>query len=187
MISSNDFKRGMGIKIDNDLYTIVEFQHVKPGKGQAFVRTKLKNLTKGTVIDKTFRSGEKVEEVRVEKTEMQYLYAEDDSLCFMDNETFEQIHVEKDFAGNILDYIKEGDNVEISMYDEKPIGIDPPIFVNLEVTYAEPGVKGDTATNVTKSVELETGSKINVPIFVEQGDVIKVDTRTHEYVERVKK
>lgn len=187
MVSSNDFKRGMGIKIDNELYTIVEFQHVKPGKGQAFVRSKLKSLTKGNVIDRTFRAGEKVEDIRVEKMEMQYLYEEDDSLCFMDNESFEQINVEKNLTGNILDYIKEGDNVSISMYEEKPIGIEPPIFVNLEVTYAEPGVKGDTATNVTKSVELESGASINVPIFVEQGDVIKVDTRTHEYVERVKK
>ncbi len=187
MASTSDFKKGMGIKYEGNIYTIIDFQHVKPGKGGAFVRTKLKNILKGNVIDKTFRSGEKVEEIRVEKTTMQYLYAETDSLVFMDSESYEQVHVQKDAAGNILDYIKEGDNVEISMFEEKPISIEPPIFVTLKVVYAEPGVRGDTATNVTKPVEVETGAKINVPIFVNQDDFIKIDTRNGEYVERVKK
>ncbi len=187
MISSNDFKKGMAIKLEKDIYTIVDFQHVKPGKGAAFVRSKIKSLTNGRVIDKTFRAGEKIEDIRVERRAMQYSYDEGDSLVFMDNETFDQLPVSKDIVENLLDYIKEGDTVEVSMYEEKPISIEPPIFVELEVTYAEPGVKGDTATNVNKQVEVETGAKIAVPIFVETGDVIKIDTRTGDYVERVKK
>ncbi|MBN2435033.1 MAG: elongation factor P [Spirochaetes bacterium] len=187
MISSNDFKKGMAIKINSDIFTIVDFQHVKPGKGAAFVRSKLKSLTKGTVLDKTFRAGEKVEDIRVEKRGMQYSYDEGDSLVFMDTETYDEFRVNKDIIGNLLDYIKEGDTVEISVYDEKPISIDPPIFVELLVTYAEPGVRGDTATNVNKPVTVETGAQIHVPIFVNQDDIIKIDTRTGEYVERVKK
>ncbi|HRX17329.1 MAG TPA: elongation factor P [Spirochaetota bacterium] len=187
MISSNDFKKGMAIKINSDIFTIVDFQHVKPGKGAAFVRSKLKSLTKGTVLDKTFRAGEKVEDIRVEKRGMQYSYDEGDSLVFMDTETYDEFRVNKDIIGNLLDYIKEGDTVEISVYEEKPISIDPPIFVELLVTYAEPGVRGDTATNVNKPVTVETGAQIHVPIFVNQDDIIKIDTRTGEYVERVKK
>jgi len=187
MISSNDFKKGMAIKINSDIFTIVDFQHVKPGKGAAFVRSKLKSLTKGTVLDKTFRAGEKVEDIRVEKRGMQYSYDEGDSLVFMDTETYDEFRVNKDIIGNLLDYIKEGDTVEISVYEEKPISIDPPLFVELLVTYAEPGVRGDTATNVNKPVTVETGAQIHVPIFVNQDDIIKIDTRTGEYVERVKK
>ena len=187
MISSNDFKKGMAIKINSDIFTIVDFQHVKPGKGAAFVRSKIKSLTKGTVIDKTFRAGEKVEDIRVEKRGMQYSYDEGDCLVFMDTETYDEFRVNKDIIGNLLDYIKEGDTVEISVYEEKPISIEPPIFVELLVTYAEPGVRGDTATNVNKPVTVETGAQINVPIFVNQDDIIKIDTRTGEYVERVKK
>lgn len=187
MISSNEFKKGMAIKLEKDIYTIVDFQHVKPGKGAAFVRSKIKSLTNGRVIDKTFRAGEKIEDIRVERREMQYSYDEGDSLVFMDTETFDQLPVSKEIVENILDYIKEGDTVEISIYEEKPISIEPPIFVELEVTYSEPGVKGDTATNVQKQVEVETGAKINVPIFVNTGDVIKIDTRSGDYVERVKR
>ncbi len=187
MISSNDFKKGMAIKLEKDIYTIVDFQHVKPGKGAAFVRSKLKSLTKGSVIDKTFRAGEKVEDIRVENREMQYSYDEGDSLVFMDTETFDQMPISKDIIDNLLDYIKEGDTVEVSIYEERPISITPPIFVELKVTYAEPGVRGDTATNVQKQVEVETGAKFSVPIFVETGDVIKIDTRSGDYVERVKK
>ncbi|MBN2040415.1 MAG: elongation factor P [Spirochaetes bacterium] len=186
MVSSNDFKRGMAIKLENDIYTVVEFLHVKPGKGGAFVRTKLKSLTKGTVIDKTFRGGEKVEDIRVENKELQYLYDEGDALVFMDTESYEQESIDKDIVGDILDYIKEGDLLQISTYKDKPISIEPPTFVNLKVTYAEPGVKGDTATNVTKPVKVETGAEFHVPLFVEEGDVIKIDTRKGEYVERVK-
>ncbi|MDA3901439.1 MAG: elongation factor P [Spirochaetes bacterium] len=187
MISSNDFKKGMAIKINSDIFSIVDFQHVKPGKGAAFVRTKIRSLTKGTVIDKTFRAGEKIEDIRVEKRSMQYSYDEGDTLVFMDNETYDEFCVLKDGTDNLLNYIKEGDTVEISTYEDKPISIEPPIFVELLVTYAEPGVRGDTATNVNKAVTVETGATIHVPIFVNQDDIIKIDTRNGEYVERVKK
>ncbi|HEY1406250.1 MAG TPA: elongation factor P [Spirochaetota bacterium] len=186
MISSNDFKRGVVIKLDNDIFSVIEFQHVKPARGASFVRTKLKSLTKGSTIDRTFRGGEKLEDVTVESRQMQFLYAEGDSLHFMDNESYDQISVEKDFAGNILDFIKEGNSVTIALYEERPIAIEPPIFVVLEVTYAEPGIKGDTATNAFKKVKVETGAEFNVPLFVNQGDKIKIDTRTGEYVERAK-
>ncbi|MBP8082030.1 MAG: elongation factor P [Spirochaetes bacterium] len=186
MISSNDFKKGTAIKVDGNLFIVVDFQHVKPGKGGAFVRTKLKNLNKGTVIDKTFRAGEKVEDIRVENRPMQYLYSEADSIELMDTESYDQISVPKDMIGDLLLYVKENDVIEAVMYDEKPISIIPPTFVNLKVVYAEPGVRGDTATNVTKKVKVETGAEINVPIFVNQDDMIKIDTRTGDYVERVK-
>jgi elongation factor P len=186
MITSNDFKRGMVIKVDGTLYSVLEYQHVKPARGGAFVRTKLKSIIKGAVVDKTFRGGEKVEDVRIESKPMQYLYDEGDALVFMDTESYEQESIPKDFTGNITDYIKEGDTVTISFYEEKPISMEPPTFVSLRVVYAEPGVKGDTATNVTKPVKVETGAQVHVPLFVNEGDVIKVDTRTGEYVERVK-
>lgn len=187
MITSNDFKRGMAIRLEKDIYTVVEFQHVKPGKGGAFVRTKLKSITKGTVLDKTFRAGEKVEDIRVENREMQYSYMDGDSMVLMDNETFEQVTVPAKLVGNLLDYVREGENVTCVIFEEQPITVEPPTFVTLEVTYAEPGVKGDTATNVQKPVKVETGAEISVPLFVNQGDLIKIDTRTGEYVERVKK
>ncbi|MCU0822025.1 MAG: elongation factor P [Spirochaetes bacterium] len=186
MLSVNDFKRGVVIKIENDLFSVVEFLHVKPGKGGAFVRTKLKSLTKGTVIDRTFRGGEKVEDVKVERRQMQYLYDEGDSLVFMDTETYDQQSIDKDFVGDIMQYIREGDAIEVAIYNDEPISAEAPNFVKLKVTYAEPGVRGDTATNVTKPVTVETGAKINVPLFVNEGDVIKIDTRKGEYVERVK-
>ncbi len=186
MITSNDFKRGMVIKVDGNLYSVVEYQHVKPARGGAFVRTKLRSLMRGAIVDKTFRGGEKVEDVRIETKKMQYLYDEGDSLVFMDTESYEQEPVAKSYVGNILDYIKEGDTVDISIYEGKPISIEPPTFVNLKVVYAEPGLKGDTATNVTKPVKVETGAMIHVPLFVNESDVIKIDTRTGDYVERVK-
>ena len=186
MISSNEFRRGTVIKLDGDICSVLEFQHVKPARGNAFVRTKLKSLTKGTIFDKNFRGGEKVEDVRLEKRKIQYLYDEGDALVFMDSETYEQESISREYVGDILDYIKEGDEVNIAIYEGKPISIEPPIFVNLTVVYAEPGVRGDTATNVMKSVRVETGAAINCPLFVEEGDVIKVDTRTGEYVERLK-
>ncbi len=187
MISSNEFKKGTVIKLDGDLLSVLEYQHVKPARGAAFVRTKLKSLTKGSIIDKTFRGGEKVEDVRVEKRPMQYLYDEGEGLVFMDTENFEQVSVDRDMAGNILNYIREGDVVEISMYEGDPMSIEPPIFVQLDVTYAEPGVKGDTATNVMKNVTVETGYTVQAPLFINEGDILKIDTRTGEYVERIKK
>ena len=187
MISVNEFKRGTVIKIDGELFAVLEYQHVKPARGGAFVRTKMRSLTRGSIIDKTFRGGEKVEDVRIENKQMQYLYDEGDSLVFMDTESYEQESIPKDFVGNIMDYIRESDMVDIAIYEGKPISIDPPTFVELKVTYAEPGVKGDTATNVTKPVKLETGAEVRVPLFVNEGDILKIDTRTGDYVERVKK
>lgn len=186
MITSNDFRKGTVIKIDGNLYTVIDFQHVKPARGNSFVRTKLKHLTKGSTVDKTFRGGEKVEDVRLENKKMQYLYSESDSLVFMDTETYDQESIPIDFVGDILKYLKEGDEVDILMHDEKPLLIEPPIFVTLKVTYSEPGVKGDTATNVMKTVKVETDAEFACPLFVNEGDSIKIDTRTGEYVERVK-
>jgi elongation factor P len=187
MISVTEFRRGIVIKMDGDIYSVIEYQHVKPARGGAFVRTKLRSLTRGSVIDKTFRGGEKLEDVRVETKQMQYLFSEGDALVFMDTESYEQEHIDKEYVGNILDYIKEGDNIDVMMYEEKPISIEPPTFVTLKVVYAEPGVRGDTATNVTKPVKVETGAQIRVPLFINEGDTIKIDTRTGDYVERVKK
>jgi elongation factor P len=186
MISSNDLKKGTAIKVDGNIYTVVDFQHVKPGKGAAFVRTKLKSILKGTTVDKTFRAGEKIEDIRVESRPMQYLYSEGDSIELMDTESYEQMSVPKSLIGDLLYWVKESDIVEVMIYEEKPITITPPTFVNLRVTYAEPGVRGDTATNVTKKVKVETGAEINVPIFVNENDLIKIDTRTTDYVERVR-
>ena len=186
MISSNDFKRGVVIKLDGELFSVVEFLHVKPGKGGAFVRTKLRNVRKGTVVDKTFRGGEKLEDVRLERRPMQYLYDEGDALVFMDTESYEQESIPKEAIGDILKYIKEEDVVEITIYEGEAIAIDPPASVVLKVTYAEPGVKGDTATNVLKPVKVETGAEIRVPLFINEGDFIKVNTENGEYIERVK-
>lgn len=187
MISSNDFKRGTVIKLDGTLFSVVEFLHVKPGKGGAFVRTKLKNLVKGTVVEKTFRAGEKVEDVRVERRPMQYLYDEGDSVVFMDQETYDQEHISKDVIGDVLKFLKEEDVVDISMHEGEPVSIDPPESVILKVTYAEPGVRGDTATNVQKPVKVETGAEVRVPLFINEGDFIKINTQSGEYMERVKK
>ena len=186
MITTNQLKRGTVIKLEQELFSVIEFQHVKPGKGGAFVRTKLRNIKKGSVIDKTFRAGEKVEDVRLEKRPMQYLYDEGDSLVFMYTENYEQESIPKDAIGEAINYIKEEDIVNITIYEDEPISIEPPDFVTVKVTYAEPGLKGDTATNVLKPVKIETGAEIRVPLFVEEGDKIKIDTRTGEYVERVK-
>ncbi|PKL40675.1 MAG: elongation factor P [Spirochaetae bacterium HGW-Spirochaetae-1] len=187
MISSNDLRKGVVIKMEGELFSVIEFLHVKPGKGGAFVRTKLRNVKKGTVIDRTIRAGEKLEDVRLEKRPMQYLYDEGDTLVFMDTESFEQISIAKDAIGNYLQYLKEEDVVDITIYEELPIAIEPPASVILKVTYAEPGAKGDTATNVTKPVQVETGTEVKVPLFINQGDYIKINTETGEYLERVKK
>lgn len=186
MITSNDFKRGTVIKVDGDICSVLEYQHVKPARGNAFVRTRLKSLTKGSIFDKNFRGGEKVEDVRIEKRKMQYLYSEGDSLVFMDSETYDQVSIAMEYVGDILDYIKEGNEVDIAIYEGRPISIEPPIFAVLRVIYAEPGVRGDTATNVMKTVRVETGASFSCPLFINEGDLIKVDTRTGEYVERVK-
>ncbi|NKB67147.1 MAG: elongation factor P [Candidatus Latescibacteria bacterium] len=185
MASTTDFRNGFTMVIDGTIFTIVEFQHVKPGKGNAFVRTKLKNLQTGAVLERTFRSGDKVENVRVEKREMQYLYTDGDVFNFMDTETYDQIALGDDIVGDESKLLKENDTAFVLVAHDKPISIELPNFVQLEVTQTEPGVKGDTATGASKSATLETGAVVMVPLFINQGDVLKIDTRTGDYVERV--
>ncbi len=187
MTTSNDFKNGMIIKIDDKLMAIVEFLHVKPGKGGAFVRTKMKNILTGQVIEKTFRSAEKVEEVMVEAREMEYLYPDHPNFCFMDNDNYEQLLISGDLVGNSINYIKENTKVKVLFYNNDPIIVEPPTFVELLVTETEPGIKGDTVSNTNKPAKLETGLELNVPLFIEEGDILKIDTRTGEYVEKIKK
>jgi elongation factor P len=187
MADTSDFRNGLIIKYKGEPYIIVEFQHVKPGKGGAFVRTSLKNMKTGRVLDNTFRSGEGVEVVRVERRKYQYLFRESGGLVLMDNETYEQLTVPQSHFGDGADYLKEGVDVELLLDDaDQIISAEVPIFVSLKVTETEPGFKGDTASNTLKPAKLETGAKINVPLFINEGDVLKVDTRTGGYVERVK-
>jgi elongation factor P len=186
MADTSDFRTGLIIKFKNDLYTVVEFQHVKPGKGGAFVRSTLKNLRNGKVLDNTFRAGEGIEIVRVERRKYQYLYREGEFLICMDNDTFEQINVQKELFGDGVDYLKESIEVEILFNGTEIINVEIPIFVNLKVTETEPGFRGDTATGANKPATLETGATINVPLFINVGDILKVDTRIGGYVERVK-
>lgn len=187
MGDTSDFRNGLIIKFKNDLYSIVEFQHVKPGKGGAFVRSKLKNLRTGRVLDNTFRSGESIDVVRVERKKYQFLYKEAGGLVLMDNETYEQMTVAGEHFGEGEKFLKESEEVELLLDDnDNIITADVPVFVYLEVKETEPGYKGDTATNVMKSARLETGAEINVPLFINVGDRLKVDTRTGEYAERVK-
>lgn len=185
MYSTPDFRKGLRIELNNEPYVIVDFQHVKPGKGGAFVRTKLKNLLNGRVVDKTFRSGEKVGKPDIEEKEMQFLY-KDDEFHFMDNTTFEQISLAAELVGDNKHFLQENTNVNILFYQNRAINLELPIFVELEVVEAEPGVKGDTASGASKPVTVETGAKIQVPLFIEEGDRLKIDTRTGEYIERVK-
>lgn len=187
MISVNDFTRGVVIKLDGDLFSVIEYQHVKPARGAAFVRSKLRNVRKGSVVERTFRGGEKVEDVKLIKRQMQYLYEEGDSLVFMDVESYEQESIPKKAIGDALRFIKEEDMVDIAMYEGEPVMIEPPQTVVLKVIYAEPGAKGNTATNVLKPVKVETGAEVRVPLFVNEGDYIKINTETGEYQERVKK
>ena len=185
MASTSDFRNGLIINHKNNLWKIIEFLHVKPGKGSAFVRTKMKNMHNGAVLDRTFRSGDKVEEVRLEKREMQFLYSEGDLFHFMDLDTYEQMGISTDLVGEAAKLLKDGENAFVLIAREKAIGVDLPNFVCLEVTHTEPGLKGDTATGATKAATLETGFDVQVPLFVNQGDKLKIDTRTVEYVERV--
>ena len=186
MADTSDFRNGLIFRFRNDLYSIVEFQHVKPGKGGAFVRTTLKNLRTGKVLDNTFRSGESVEIVRVERKKYQYLYREGDFLVLMDNETYEQINVPVEYFGEGIKFLKESEEVEILFGRDEIISVEIPIFIHLKVVQTEPGFKGNTATGALKPAKLETGSTINVPLFIGIDDILKVDTRTGEYVERVK-
>lgn len=187
MATTADIKNGLCIEFNNGLYTVVEFQHVKPGKGPAFVRTKLKNVESGKVIENTFPSGHKITTARIERRPHQFLYKDDLGYHFMDSNTFEQVALPADMI-NAADLLKEGQEVEILYHaeTEKPLTCELPAFVELQVAYTEPGVKGDTATNATKPATLETGAEIQVPLFINEGEIIKVDTRTHSYGERVK-
>jgi elongation factor P len=187
MATTADFRNGLCIEFNGDLYTIVEFLHVKPGKGPAFVRTKLKNLKNGRVIDNTFNSGVKVTTARIEKRPHQFLYKDEMGYNFMDSETFEQVMLEEKII-NASDLLKDGQEVEIIYHaeTETPLSVELPAHVILEITYTEPGIKGDTATNALKPATVETGATVMVPLFVTQGEVIKVDTRDKSYVERVK-
>ncbi len=186
MVSTNKLSKGIVLKIDGDLYSVVEYQHHKPGKGGAVVRTKLKNLLKGTTIDKTFRADEKVEDVEIERRNSKFLYQDGDDYVFMDNQTFEQEHVPADVVGDAKDYLMEDMDVDVSIYEGNILLIDLPIFVELKVTHTEPGIKGDTVGTSFKPATLETGVNINVPLFIDIDDIIKVDTRTHKYMERLK-
>lgn len=186
MIDTSDFKNGLSILLDNDIFTIVEFQHVKPGKGGAFVRTKLKNVKTGGVIDKTFRAGEKMEQAILERKPMQYIYQQDGEYFLMDMESFEQMPVRKEMIGDGVKYLKENEQVQVMSHNDKIIGVELPFTVELEVVETDPGVRGDTASGGSKPAKLETGAVIQVPFFINVGDRLKVDTRTDAYLERAK-
>ena len=184
MISAGDFKNGITFEMDNGVYQIKEFQHVKPGKGAAFVRTKLKNIISGGVVEKTFRPTEKFDEARIERVDMQYLYADGDLFYFMDVNTYDQIALTKDQIGDSLKFVKENEMVKVCSHKGNVFSVEPPLFVELAITETEPGFKGDTATGATKPAIVETGAQVSVPLFVNEGDVIKIDTRTGEYLSR---
>lgn len=186
MISVNDFRTGLTILWNNNVWSVVEFMHVKPGKGSAFVRAKLKNIEKGNVIETTFRASEKVPLANVEKREMQYLYKSVDRLTFMDTKSYEQIEFGRDQIGEKIKYLKEGTNVMVLFFNEKIVGIDLPAHVELKVVDTPPAYKGDTAAGNNKPAKLETGAEIQVPFFVNVGDIVRVDTRIDEYIDRVK-
>lgn len=185
MISTNDIKTGMALDLPEGLFTIVDFQHVKPGKGHAFVRTRLKNLRTGNVLDKTFRADEKVQYAKIDKREMQYLYGDGTTLTFMDNATYDQSEITVAEAGGSVSYLSEGDTVEVHTYDGQLIGIEMPASTVLEVVESEPGIKGDRVSGATKPATLSTGLVVQVPLFIEGGDKIKVDTRTGTYITRI--
>ena len=184
MITPKSFRNGLVIKMGNVLYSIISFQHIKPGKGGAFIRTKLKNLKQNAVIDKTFREGDQVESVFVDQKILHYLYRSGDIFHFMDNKDYEQIAIDKDHIEESIPYLKEGMDITAQLHDGNILSVSVPIFVNLKVTHTEPGIRGNTAKGGSKSAELETGLSIQVPLFINQGDMLKIDTRTGKYVER---
>jgi len=185
MISVNDFKTGVTIEIDGQAYQVVDFQHVKPGKGAAFVRAKLKNVKTGGTIEKTFRGGEKVPRAQLDRRDMQYLYNDGESYVFMDNQNYEQLSITTEQIGDGIKWLLENMNIQVLFFQNNIIGIELPNFVELKVVDTEPGIKGDTATGATKSATLETGATVQVPLFINTGDVLRIDTRTGEYMERV--
>ena len=181
MISVNDFKTGLTISVDNGIWKVIDFQHVKPGKGSAFVRSKLRNLRTGAIQEKTFRAGEKVEQAMIENRRMQYLYSDGDNHIFMDNETFDQIELPGDYLKDELNYLKANMEVQVQSYESEIIGVELPKTVELEVTETEPGIKGDTATGATKSATVETGYTLNVPLFVNKSDILVINTSAVSY------
>ncbi len=185
MISAGDFRNGLTIELDNNIYQIIEFQHVKPGKGAAFVRTKLKNIKSGGIVEKTFRPTEKCEQAHIERSDKQYLYSDGDLYHFMDVESYDQIALSEEQIGDSLKFVKENEMVKMCAHNGEIYAVEPPLFVELEITETEPGFKGDTAQGATKPATVETGAVVYVPLFVEQGDKIKIDTRTGEYLSRV--
>lgn len=185
MISVNDLRTGVTIQIDGELFSVVEFLHVKPGKGAAFVRTKLRNIETGNVFERTFRAGERVNRARIESRGMQYLYNDGEGYHFMDSTTYEQVMVSADLLGDATDLLKESSTIQLQFHDGRAIGVELPTHVELEVTDTEPGFKGDTATGGNKPATVETGFVVQVPLFIETGDVIRIDTRTKEYLSRV--
>ncbi|WP_037570791.1 elongation factor P [Phaeacidiphilus oryzae] len=185
MASTNDLKNGMVLNLDNGLWSVVEFQHVKPGKGPAFVRTKLKHVLSGKVVDKTFNAGVKVETANVDRREMQYSYKDGESFVFMDNDTFEQLYIDAKTVGDAANYLLEGNNATVATHDGDPLYVELPTSVELVVQYTEPGVQGDRSTGGTKPATLETGAEIGVPLFITTGEKIKVDTRDGNYLGRV--
>lgn len=184
-VETQDFHRNLKIEYDGEPYKVVDCQHVKPGKGVGYVKTKLKSLLTGKTLQETFRSGETYDRPELESKEMQYLYKDDQHYVFMDNENYEQVRVQESAVEEILDFLQENMNVEILFWDGKPIQVDLPTFVELEITEAPPGVKGNTAQGGTKRVTVETGAELEVPLYLERGEIIKIDTRNGEYVERV--
>lgn len=184
MADTSDFRTGMVINFKNGLWSIVEFQHVKPGKGPAFVRTKLKAIKSGKVVEETFRSGEKIEEVRLDRRDYQYLYVDGEFMTFMNLETYEQISLPMDTLGDLSKYVKESETVSMLLQDDTPLTVEPPLTVELQVASTDPGVRGDTAQGGTKPATMETGLVVMVPLFIEEGEVLKIDTRTGKYLGR---
>ena len=185
MISAGDFRNGVTVEIDGQVLQIIEFQHVKPGKGAAFVRTKLKNVINGGVVERTFRPTEKFPSARIDRVDMQYLYKDGDQYNFMNTENYEQISLPEELVGDNMKFVKENDICKICSYNGNVFSMEPPMFVELEVTETEPGFKGDTAQGASKPATVETGAQVSVPLFVNTGDKIKIDTRTGEYLSRV--
>ncbi|NLB15367.1 MAG: elongation factor P [Clostridiales bacterium] len=184
MVTAGDFRNGVTFELDGNVMQIIEFQHVKPGKGAAFVRTKIRNVITGSVTERTFSPTDKFENATIDRKDMQYSYSDGDIYYFMDQETFEMLPIDKATLGDSFEFMKENDICRVMSYKGKVFGVEPPMFVTLEVTDTEPGVRGDTATGATKNATVETGAVIRVPLFINNGDIVKIDTRTGEYLER---
>jgi elongation factor P len=185
MYDTNEFRRGLKIEFNGDPFVIVDCQHIKPGKGNAFVRTKIKNLINGNTIEHNFRAGDKVEEPDLEQKEVEYLYQQGDEFNFMDTQNYEQIMISREHLGDAPDYMMEHSQVSVLYYKGVPIGVDIPTFVELKVAHTEPGIRGDTVSGANKNATLETGKVVKVPLFINEGDLLKIDTRTGEYIERI--